>query len=292
MREYIYCIKYIGLEEEVVNCINETRKTKLREINIFFEQEKEAKKELDLKRYLCSVISDILVSFCLKQNFPTIDLYYSEIFTELQNIQFNKLSEISKLRIITRKLNIQSVEFDVFIETSVYNGLGKKISDKNFKNEIDEYVENSIKFLREVNSYDYEFDSIFLKIIDDACINYIGRSDYTNIFDREDEVLMILDNLKHRNSFYKCYLFDIENVINVRNGRLVDAKVDDLKGNYYRQKDIKLMVEDIINLKKICNEKFKQQLAEKLIEKVDEIIPKDKADDRALFVDTIKRNLI
>lgn len=303
MQDVFYFVKHLAIVEEVIEYINKQRIERFKSHGIDIldcthnnsdtsQPKSNPNFGSEINDQLQTFMADIFTSFFLSFDLPQINPFYNEIFYKLQFCNVCDLTDISKLKRIVKNFNIQSSVFDDFIENAVFKSFNVKPKDERFKDDISGFLEDSFKFLDEINDLNNEYDEMLLKHVDNAMISYLERADYRNIFDRESVIDEIIEKIKKRDTFCADYIFEVEQEMKNRNSRLLQTKVDEFKKSVSETSEMPEIIEMIVDIKKISNEEFRKGFALKLAEAVDEIIPKKTSDEKTLFVDTINRNIL
>lgn len=319
LRDALYCAKYLGLVEEVVDYINSRRSEALRTHGISVPLENNsgaAGKSTDLATDRANVldsdgrmdsdqsgvpgddkmvqfcIGSILVSFFLSSKLPKIRTFYEDIFNGLSSCKVQNVLYVSRLRTIARKLNIQSSTLDSMVESAVFRYFDRQLGDATFENDVKAFMDDSIRFLDETNEFAGEFDEILVRKIDDVLTDYLNRATFEDIFERQDTSRRIIEFSKNKRGLFERHSFVAEAEIEMASSRQLEKKVEEFKKFLVEDKDMRQIAEEIISFREIPSATFRKDLGDSLIEKTEELIPNRSGDDKALFVDTVRRNLL
>lgn len=285
--ETFYCIKKFPYMQPVIKKVITAKRCKM-----FEDATKLYKNDPDTA--VCFYIGNIFLSYLLSEIFPSIDTFYPLMFTGLRSLPSYKIELISKLRLVVEKLKISTVELDSTVENIVYKYFERELESKKLvklsNKEIIEKVLQSHGFLQAINSYDGEFDEIFLRNLDDALIYAIENAPFDHFFERMDGIEDIITKLRDKDPYIKDYSFEC-----LRDGKRQISKIAEKQVNELQEFGLKNTTENIvkkiISYKEIKNRDFKSKFVEILKAKIDKIFEGKTKEDKALFLDTAKRNL-
>lgn len=313
LRDALYCAKYLDLTEEVVEHINSERSKTLKAYGIELvldsheevshtgsadapNDEERASPEHARARsgdeavQFC--IGNVLVSFILSFRLPQVRTFYEDIFNGLKSCKVENALHLSKLRRVAKKLSIQSSTLDSMVEDVVFRYFDRELGDDTFESDVKALVTDSIRFLDETNEFPNEFDEILVRKVDDVLTDYLNRATFENMFERQDTSRRIMEFCKSKRSLFRCHSFAAEQEIEMTNSRQLEKKIEEFREFLDKGKDMRQIAEQIISFKSVPSAVFRKDLANKLIEKAEDLIPNRSEDDKALFVDTVRRNLL
>lgn len=222
------------------------------------------------------------------QKYVQIETFYSQIFTEISEMRSVNINACVKLKKLINRMGIMSEDLNHAIGTAVYVYFEEyfKPADLNklSGSEIIKKIEEGATSLAKMNSYENEFDEIFLKKIDDSLVYILNSSDENVFFRRLEDtknILLKLESLKLGD-----YPFEVKHEIERSIFKMANKSVESLN-----QLDPKDVVEKIIGWKKVDSVEFKEAVIKILEDRSNELFSEFTEDERVLFIDTAKRNL-
>lgn len=262
-------------------------------------QKVESKKNEEIIHFY---IGNIFLSGFL-QKFVQIESFFSHIFTKIPEMSSVDINACGKLKKLVNKIGIMSEDLNYAIMTIVY-----VYFDENFRSvdlnklsetEIIKKIEGAISDLKSVNSYENEFDEIFLKKMDDSLIYILNNSDENVFFKKLNEVKNILSKLKtgENSTSLKAgenstslktgdYPFEVKYEIERSISRIANKKLEGLKNLSAEE-----VVKRIVEWKNVDSTDFKSEIIKIIEERSKELFSNYNDDERILFIDTARRNL-
>lgn len=239
-------------------------------------------------------IGNILLSHILVKIFKGIENFYTHIFKKISDLKIKDINNISKLRLITNKLGISNTLLDQSIETVVYSYFQNEYScveiSKLEDKEILKRINDGYSFLKGIDSYENEFDEIFLKKLDDSFIFMMNNTSFDTFFLRLENIKKYISELKSKEDHFKNFRFESVSEMKRSILKVVEKQLIDLK-KFSEENSTEEVVKKIISYKNIKNEEYRKFFIEKLEQKIDQIFEKRSKEDKMLFIDTAKRNL-
>lgn len=290
-RETIYCIRQLKCAIPIIELLVTEERTKM-----FEETEKQGQcdpEEAD--KVVCFYIGNILLSYILSDFLPNVEPFYSHMFVNLSKYSKCKTNLISKLRMLAEKLGVSNSDLDHSIETIVYSYFEDEFNPKTLlklsNDDISQRIFKGYDFLKSINSYENEFDEVFLKKIDNALLFVLNSTPFEHFFTRLDDVQNIISKLKSKDEHFNDYSFECIDEIQRSVWRLSERQVDDIKA-FAKENDNESIVKKIIALRDVKSKDFKVKFVQILTDKVDGTFENKSPEDKALFLDTARRNLL
>ncbi|ELA41394.1 uncharacterized protein VICG_01635 [Vittaforma corneae ATCC 50505] len=291
IKETMYCIKQLEYTVSLIELLIVEERTRM-----FKEIEKQTQcSQEEADQIVCFYIGNILLSHILSDAFPNVETFYSQMFLNLSRYSICQINLISKLRILTEKLGIFNSDLDHSIETIVYNYFGSEFDPKALFKLSEEDISLKIfkcyDFLKSINSYENEFDEVFLKKIDNSLLFILNSTPFEQFFTRLEDVKNIISKLRLKDEHFNDYSFECIDEIQKSIWKLSEGQANDLQA-FAKHNNAEDVVKKILALKEVKNKDFKEKFVQVLADKVDEIFENRSQEDKALFLDTARRNLL
>jgi len=284
--ETIYCIRRLEYMEPMIRELIRAKRTEMLAL-----AHKHCTTNPD--NTVCFYIGNILLSHFLAEIFPSLDTFYTQIFASMQSLESCEIGLVSKLRLVAEKLRVSSVELDSTVESIVYKyferELGYKALFKLTNKEILEKVLKGHTFLTSINSYESEFDGIFLRSVDNAFVHILNELP-DELFDRISCIEGVIEKLKSRDPHFKDYTFECMETTRTSVNKMAEKEVGDLKA-FAENNSTEEVVKKIISYKEIKNKDFRSKFVEILKEKANKVFEGKSKEDKVLFIDAAKRNM-
>lgn len=304
-RDALFCAKYLGLTEEVVDYMNARRSRALRAHGIDVpdhgvpsagtdvpEDNLTDQSDIDGDRTVQFCIGNVLASFVLSLKLPQINTFYEDIFNGLKSCTVENVLYVTRLRGVASGLKIQSSALDDIVESAVFQHFDRQFADTAFEADVEAFIVDGIDFLDEANEFANEFDEMLVRRIDDALIDYMNRGTFKDMFERQSIAERIMGLTRAKRPFFKSYSFAAEREIEMASSRQLERMVREFKEFLDEERSMEQIVERVISLKEIPSAEFRRKLAERLTGKAEDLIPNRSKDDTSLFVDIVRRNLL
>lgn len=311
----IFCIQEIGLENKAVDFIDKVRKSNFNKIRnnkwalinpeLGDKNNSKVLENLDQGRNpgdLLALFDDLLnfcsgtivLSYILSTKLPAIYTFYNEILEDLPKITIFSATSLSRLRLLVKKLNINSYSFDSIIENLVFNYINslfkhpdilKYDKDKIFRN-----IQDCIDFINEINMFKGEFDELFIRKLDNSFIFLLNNSPIDSFFARVEEMNEFQSILGNNEIFKNCR-FDYLDEIGRSMEKLAEKEVEEIS-IFSTKNTTEEVVKRLIRINHIPSQDFKNKFVSIFEQKISKIYSNRSKEDQVLILDTAKRNLL
>ena len=243
-----------------------------------------------------AMISNILLSYFLKDFFPRVSTFYDDIFDEISKINFTDYNMIKQtlfpLKKLVTVLHLDSEKLDLIIE-KVACSFFDSHKEKDIKF-LYKFIDDSCVFLDKLTQFNNELDELMAVKIDKILIEYFDKQmknvDLTEIDESskkfvncKKEIIKILAYLKSKNKFFGRKNYEIENSVFLAEEQFINVKTGEILEN----KNINKVVKKVVGLRNFMDEIVQRKILRKISAELEEYY---KGDDLVLYKDTIRRN--